>query len=114
MQAYWFVHYCISMAKYIINKGIHAYIRVHGLGLIVGEEYTACLYYSPKKEEFRISAKSVAEEVDNEPVCVFTFTPEQTSLLKNGNCVLEVFDSSYRQMKFDEEFAEVRPTSLSE
>ena len=97
----------------IINKGIHAYINVHGSGLIVGEEYTACLYYSPKKEEYRISATSIAEDINGEPTCKFVFTPEQTSQLKNGNVVLEVFDKSLRQMKYDEEFAEVRATSLS-
>lgn len=98
----------------IINKGIHCYIRVHGSGLIVGEEYTACLYYSPKKEEFRITATSVAEDNEGEASCVFVFTPEQTSQLKNGNVVLEVYDSSFRQMKYDEEFATARATSLSE
>lgn len=97
----------------IINKGIHCYIRVHGSGLIVGEEYTACLYYSPKKEEFRITTTSVAEDNDGEASCVFIFTPEQTSQLKNGDVVLEVFDKSLRQMKYDESFAEVRATSLS-
>lgn len=97
----------------IINKGIHCYIRVHGSGLIVGEEYTACLYYSPKKEEFRITATSVAEDNDGEIICAFNFTPEQTAQLKVGNVIFEVFDSNYRQMKYDEQFATVRATSIS-
>lgn len=53
------------MAK-IINKGIRCYVKVHGNGLIAGEEYTACLYASPKKEEFRATAVAVAEDINEE------------------------------------------------
>lgn len=101
------------MAERIINKGMHAYIRVRGLGLIVDEEYTACLYYSPKKEEFRATVVAVAKDINGEIVCLFDFTPEQTALLKVGNVIFEVFDSNYRRMKYDEQFATVRATSIS-
>lgn len=100
------------MAK-IINKGIRCYVKVHGNGLIAGEEYTACLYASPKKEEFRATAVAVAEDINGEIVCSFDFTPDQTALLKVGNVIFEVFDGNYRQMKYDEQFATVRATSIS-
>lgn len=101
------------MAGRIINKGIRCYVRVRGNGLMAGEQYTACLYASPKKEDFRATVLAMAEETNGEIICVFNFTPEQTAQLKVGNVIFEVFDSNYRQMKYDEQFATVRATSIS-
>lgn len=114
MQAYWFVHYCISMAENIINKGIHCFVKAHGNALQEGKSYTCTLYYSPKKEEYRASDTRVAEKIDDVILCNFVFTPEQTAQLKRGECILEIYDTeSLQQMLYIEDYAEVRSTSLS-
>jgi hypothetical protein len=96
-----------------INKGIRCNINVGGNGLTIGKEYIACLYQSVK-DNIRIRANAVAENVDGVVRCFFVFTPEQTATLKKGNCILEVYDTAKSRMKFDESFATVRDTSLSE
>lgn len=106
----------------IINQGIHCKVRSYGSGLRVGSTYTACLYYSAKKEDFR--AEQTAEcqlvtdivngEETERPTCVFDFTPEQTKALKVGNVILEIYDTdTLQQMFYDENYAEVRATSLT-
>lgn len=103
------------MANFIINKGIHAKVRVHGDGLVVGQSYTAVLYSSVKNKESRAEQTMEAVDENGVPTCLFDFTPEQTLSLKVGNLVLEVYDPiTLQQMKYDESFATVRATSLSE
>ncbi len=110
------------MAKNIINKGIHCKIRVYGNGLIVGNNYTACLYYNAKKEDCRATVTADAAETKvvqdgvttTATTCVFDFTPEQTAQLKTGNVIFEVYDTtSQQQMKYDDAFATVRSTSIN-
>lgn len=95
----------------IINKGISCFINVKGSGLTVGKEYVACLYQAAK-DNIRVRANAIAESNDGVTSCRFEFTPKQTAELKKGNCILEVYDSSQSRMKFDDNFATVRETSL--
>lgn len=112
----------MSKKSNIINKGIHCKVRSYGSGLAVGTTYTACLYYSARKTEYRAEQTAVchlATEVVNgeeteRPTCVFDFTPEQTLSLKVGNVILEIYDTAtLQQMFYDDTYAEVRDTSLT-
>ncbi len=112
----------MAKTQNIINKGIHCKIRVYGNGLIEGNNYTACLYYNPRKTDFRATATADAILVTTEKdgvttevaTCVFDFTPEQTAQLKTGNVIFEVYDTtSQQQMKYDDAFATVRSTSIN-
>lgn len=113
---------CSKQKHRIINQGVHCKIRSYGSGLIVGTTYTACLYYSPRKEDYRAEQTAecvlVSDIVNGEetqrPTCVFDFTPEQTKQLKVGNAILEIYDTNtLQQMFFDDNYAEVRATSLT-
>ncbi len=106
----------------IINQGVHCKIWSRGSGLIVGTTYTACLYYSARKEDYRAEQTAecvlVSDIVNGEetqrPTCVFDFTPEQTKQLKVGNAILEIYDTNtLQQMFYDDNYAEVRATSLT-
>lgn len=102
----------------IINKGIHCKVRIHGSGLSAGTNYTAVLYYSASKAEYRATTTATATDTttDSETItsCVFDFTPEQTEQLKAGNVMLEVYDTNtLQQMVYNDTFATVRSTSLS-
>lgn len=100
--------------KAIINQGLHAVIEALGGNYIVGKEYTCTLYASVNDKEHRASVTAQAQEVGGEVVIVFDFTPEQTMQLRRGNCILEIYDPvTLTEMAFDEEFAEVRPNSVS-
>lgn len=112
----------MSKTQNIINKGVHCKIRVYGSGLIAGNNYTACLYYNARKEDYRAQVSADAINVTTEKdgvttevaTCVFDFTPEQTATLKTGNVILEVYDTdTLQQMKYDDAFATVRSTSLN-
>lgn len=98
----------------IINKGVHCKVRVYGSGLTEGKSYTACLYYSANNKDNRAEVEATAATTDSAVQCVFDFTPEQTTLLKAGKAILEVYDTgSKQQMVYDDDFATVRSTSLS-
>lgn len=112
----------MSKINRIINQGVHCKIRSYGSGLIVGTTYTACLFYSARKTEYRaeqttvcqLSTEVVNGEETQRPTCVFDFTPEQTLKLKVGNAILEIYDTDTLQtMFFDDTYAEVRATSLT-
>ena len=102
------------MAKNIINKGIHAFIKARG-GLIAGKQYTCCLYYNANVDEFR--AEQIADAVvsGQNVYCIFDFTPEQTAALKSGSFVrLDIYDTETKKnMYFNDEYAFVRATSLN-
>lgn len=98
----------------IINKGIQARIRVHGAGLVEGATYAAVLYYSPKHTDFRAMQTAIAQKIGEDIVCLFDFTPGQTATLKSGNVIFEVYDvNTQQQMTYNDHFATVRATSLS-
>lgn len=112
----------MSKVKRIINQGVHCKIRSFGSGLAVGTTYTACLYYNAKKADCRAEQTAecglVSDIVNGEetqrPTCVFDFTPEQTKQLKVGNAILEIYDTNtLQQMFYDDNYAEVRATSLT-
>ncbi|HCS87203.1 MAG TPA: hypothetical protein DIW30_01855 [Bacteroidales bacterium] len=112
----------MSKHSNIINQGIHCKIRSYGSGLVAGTTYTACLYYSARKEDYRAEQTAecvlVPDIVNGEeiqrPTCVFDFTPEQTKQLKVGNAILEIYDTiTLQTMFFDDTYAEVRATSLT-
>lgn len=112
----------MSKIMRIINQGVQCKVRAYGSGLVVGTSYTACLYYSARKEDYRATSLCTAElttEVVNgvetqRPTCVFDFTPEQTRSLKVGNAILEIYDTDTLQtMLFNDTYAEVRATSLT-
>ena len=105
----------------IINKGIHCKIQVYGSGLVTGKNYTACLYYDARKEDYRaqVSVDATDVTVKKEGVitevaaCIFDFTPEQTASLKTGKVMFEVYDTqTLKQMAYNDDFGIVRPTSL--
>lgn len=50
---------CSKQKHRIINQGVHCKIWSYGSGMIVGTTYTACLYYSARKEDCR--AEQTAE-----------------------------------------------------
>ena len=112
----------MSKVKRIINQGVHCKIRSYGSGLIAGTTYTAFLYYSSRKEDYRAEQTAVCQlvpdivngEETQRPTCVFDFTPEQTLKLKVGNAILEIYDTNTLQtMFYDDNYAEVRATSLT-
>ena len=105
---------CSCTIKNIINKGVHAIIKARG-GLIVGKQYTCCLYYKSQVDEFRAEQTAEAYFKDDVVYCIFDFTPEQTGALKSGSVVrLEIYDTeSKNSMYFNDEFAVVRSTSLN-
>lgn len=51
----------MSKKSNIINKGIHCKVRSYGSGLAVGTTYTACLYYSARKTEYRAEQTAVCQ-----------------------------------------------------
>lgn len=113
---------CSKQKHRIINQGVHCKIRSYGSGLIVGTTYTACLYSNAKKADGRAEQTAecvlVSDIVNGEetqrPTCVFDFTPEQTKQLKVGNAILEIYDTTTLQtMFYDDNYAEVRATSLT-
>lgn len=97
--------------KKIINRHIACYIKAIGTGLSVGKEYTACLYQSVK-DDIRVRSTAQTQDVDGVITCIFEFTPEQTAQLKTGPVILEIYDSAQNKMRFEENFATVRATSL--
>lgn len=102
------------MAKNIINKGIHAFIKAHG-SLVAGKQYTCCLYYKSGVDEFRAEQTEDAVVSGQDVYCIFDFTPEQTAALKSGSFVrLEIYDTETKKsMYFNDEYAVVRATSLN-
>lgn len=105
---------CSCTIKNIINKGVHAIIKARG-GLIMGKQYTCCLYWKAQVGEFRAEKTAEAYVEDGVIYCLFNFTPEQTAELKSGSVVrLEIYDTeSKNSMYFNDEFAVVRATSLN-
>ena len=105
---------CSCTIKNIINKGVHAIIKARG-GLIMGKQYTCCLYWKAQVGEFRAEQTDEAYVKDGVIYCLFNFTPEQTAELKSGSVVrLEIYDTeSKNSMYFNDEFAVVRATSLN-
>ena len=97
----------------IINKGIKYTITARG-NLIEGKEYTCTLYYNVKQKDYRASSTTIAQQLDNDVVCVFVFTKEMTASLKAGNVHLEIFDEDATFMSYTDNFAVVRANSLSE
>lgn len=93
---------------------MHAIIKARG-GLIMGKQYTCCLYYKAQVGEFRAEQTAEAYVEDGVVYCLFDFTPEQTAALKSGAVVrLEIYDTeSKNSMYFNDEFAIVRATSLN-
>jgi ABC-type uncharacterized transport system substrate-binding protein len=105
---------CNKQEKPVINQGLHKIISVTGGNYIVGKEYTCTLYASTNDQEHRASVTTTAQELGGKVVLVFDFTPEQTMQLRKGNCILEIFDPvSLQEMAFNNEFADVRPNSVS-
>ena len=105
---------CSCTIKNIINKGVHAIIKARG-GLIVGKQYTCCLYWKAQVGEFRAEQTAEADVEDGVVYCLFNFAPEKTAELKSGSVVrLEIYDTeSKNSMYFNDEFAVVRATSLN-
>ena len=105
---------CSCTIKNIINKGVHAIIKARG-GLIIGKQYTCCLYWKAQVGEFRAEQTAEAYIEDGVACCIFNFAPEQTAELKSGSVVrLEIYDTeSKNSMYFNDEFAVVRATSLN-
>ena len=105
---------CNKQEKPVINQGLHSIINATGGNYIAGKEYTCTLYASPGDPEHRASVTTTAQELGGKVVLVFDFTPEQTMQLRKGNCILEIYDPvSLQEMAFDNEFADVRPNSVS-
>lgn len=98
-----------------IHKGISKTITAHGGAFVVGETYIATLYYSSNTEDYRCSTSAVAvANVSGENGCVFTFSADDTELLKRGNVQLDVYDSNRNRIKQEEHFAIVKSSSLSD
>lgn len=104
---------------YIINKGIKARITVSGGNIVAGKEYTCTLYHGVKSPDDRATVTAVAQELTDsdgvtKPACLFVFEPGDTSKLKAGQVILEVYDKDdLEQMSYVENFATVRANSLS-
>lgn len=105
---------CSCTIKNIINKGVHAIIKARG-DLVVGRQYTCCLYWKAHVEEFRAEQMAEAYLEDGVVYCLFNFAPEQTAQLKSGSVVrLEIYETERKNsMYFNDEFAFVRATSLN-
>lgn len=100
----------------IINKGICCKVNAKGSELKAGTNYTAVLYYSPKQEIYKITTTAIAEtNKDDEVVCSFVFSSSDTEKLRVGNVILEIYDTSNKeQMFFDDNYAVVRATSITD
>ena len=105
---------CSCTIKNIINKGVHAIIKARG-GLVIGKQYTCCLYWKAQVGEFRAEQTAEAYLEDGVVYCIFDFTPEQTAALKSCSVVrLEIYDTETKKsMYFNDEYAVVRATSLN-
>ena len=98
---------------YYINQGIKAKITAKGGMFVEGKEYTCTLYASTRDTEHRATTSAIAMQIGSNVACVFEFTQDQTSNLKVGSCILEVYDTIDReQMAFVNNFATVRANSL--
>ena len=106
---------CSYTIKNIINKGVHAIIRAHGDGLMVGKQYTCALYYKAQVEDYRAEQTADAVMSGQDVYCIFDFTPEQTAVLKSGSVVrMDIYDTETKKsMYFNDEYAVVRATSLN-
>lgn len=104
---------CNVSKKRIINKGSSVVINVQGMYLTEGESYTAVLYNDVRNVKCRATAQTIAFKQDNTIVCSFTFTSEETSNLKVGDCTFEFYnDENKKTFAYIEDFAEVRATAL--
>ena len=105
---------CGCTIKNIINKGVHAIIKARG-GLVIGKQYTCCLYWKAQVGEFRAEQTAEAYAENGAVYCIFDFAPEQTAELKSGSVVrLEIYDTETKKnMYFNDEYAVVRATSLN-
>lgn len=98
----------------IINKGIQTIIVARGNLFKLETEYTATLYYSVRHQEGRASTIAKTEIIEGTPTVTFVFPPSETSKLKVGEVILEIYDTNgLGQMSFVENFATVRASSLS-
>lgn len=105
---------CNRKNKPVINQGLHAIINATGGNYIAGKEYTCTLYASTSDQEHRASVTTIAQDLGGKVVLSFDFQPAQTMQLRKGNCILEIYDPvSLQEMAFDDEFADVRPNSVS-
>lgn len=99
----------------IINKGIAQTIKVHGSDLKSGNKYTCVLYTSYKYgDKYKIKTETTCSLNGLDPTCIFKFTPEQTLQLKSGVVIFELYNADKDLMKYIENFAMVRNTSLNE
>lgn len=99
--------------RYIVNIGIAKIIKAVGKIFTVGSKYEARIYYSPKDSLAINAVAYCAETEEGKHEISFYFSPEKTALLKRGVVSLDIFDENYNRLVFRDNFAIVRPNSVS-
>ena len=100
--------------RFIINKGIQKKVSARSRLFTVGDSYKAVIY-NPKDLSVAIEATAVCVEgtsEDEKNKLNFTFSGDQTELLKVGYATIEIYDESQTLMAYRDNFAVIRKNSL--
>lgn len=98
--------------RFIINKGIQKKVSARSRLFEVDEVYKSVIY-NPKDLSVAIEATAVCVEgEDDRNKLNFTFSGEQTELLKVGYATIEIYDNSQTLMAYKDNFAVIRKNSL--
>lgn len=99
--------------RFIINKGIQKKVSARSRLFTVGDTYKAVIY-NPKDLSVAIEATSVCVSggEDEKNKLSFTFSGDQTELLKVGYATIEVYDNAQTLMAYKDNFAVIRKNSL--
>ena len=101
--------------RFIINKGIQKKVSARSRLFVVDDTYKAVIY-NPKDLSVAIEATAVCTagttEDDEKNKLLFTFSGDQTELLKVGYATIEIYDESQTLMAYRDNFAVIRKNSL--
>lgn len=100
----------------VINKGIDFSVRAFGMDIVQGTQYTCVLYQSAQLVGGRaeVTQSAVANTQGDGGECVFAFSEAQTAELREGKCILEIYETNGKStMVYKDDFAIVRSTSLA-
>jgi beta-lactamase class D len=100
--------------RYVINKGIAKNLIAKSRLFVEGDDYTAVLY-NPKDMSVKIEASGTCEaapEGDDRNKIAFSFTGEQTDMLRAGYATIEIYDEAQTLMAYKDQVAIIRKNSL--
>ena len=100
--------------RFIINKGIQKKVSARSRLFVVDDTYKAVIYNS-KDMSVAIEATAVCvagTSEDEKNKLLFTFSGDQTELLKVGYATIEIYDENQTLMAYRDNFAVIRKNSL--